>query len=231
MVLKKRLSFFYFQWAKVDKVRNEYLRSYLNWRHNWQLKNRRRSHSLKGSHLMGDGRIFLKTRRNASYNKDLSNEPNFDRSISLDSTFNVGCLLISTVLWLLNNLLSIKTDVNIPTVVVSKKLRKVLFFSLLCLLTVLSRYLLYLPTYVQYNRYRIVHWIVNSPVFSSEAGYFGFLTHHEEGGGSREGHTEENSCKYKPQFGHHVTYNFPPTGSMGGGGGWVLKPYLAQSVL
>ncbi len=28
---------------------------------------------------MGDGRIFLKTRRDASFNKDLSNEPNFDR--------------------------------------------------------------------------------------------------------------------------------------------------------
>jgi len=28
---------------------------------------------------MGDGGIFLKTRRNAFFNKDLSNEPNFDR--------------------------------------------------------------------------------------------------------------------------------------------------------
>ncbi len=28
--VKKRLSFFYFQWSKVDQVRNEYLRSYLN---------------------------------------------------------------------------------------------------------------------------------------------------------------------------------------------------------
>jgi hypothetical protein len=28
--VKKRLNFFYFQWQKVDKVRNEYLRSYLN---------------------------------------------------------------------------------------------------------------------------------------------------------------------------------------------------------
>jgi hypothetical protein len=27
---------------------------------------------------MGDGRIFLKTRHNAFFNKDLSNEPNFD---------------------------------------------------------------------------------------------------------------------------------------------------------
>ncbi len=28
---------------------------------------------------MGDGRIFLKIRRDASFYKDLSNEPNFDR--------------------------------------------------------------------------------------------------------------------------------------------------------
>jgi hypothetical protein len=27
---------------------------------------------------MGDGRIFLKIRRDASFNKDLANEPNFD---------------------------------------------------------------------------------------------------------------------------------------------------------
>ncbi len=77
--VKKSLNFFYIHWPKVDQVRNEYLRSYLNWWHNWQLKNRRRSHTLKGSHSMGDGRIFLKTRRNASFKKDLSNEPNFDR--------------------------------------------------------------------------------------------------------------------------------------------------------
>jgi hypothetical protein len=79
MVLKKRLNFFYFQWKKVDQVRSEYLRSYLNCLHNWQLKSRRRSHALKGSHWMGDGRIFLKTGRDASFNKDISNEPNFDR--------------------------------------------------------------------------------------------------------------------------------------------------------
>ena len=28
---------------------------------------------------MGDGRIFLRTHRNAAFNKDLSNEPNLDR--------------------------------------------------------------------------------------------------------------------------------------------------------
>ncbi len=75
---KKRLNFFYFQWPKEDQVRNKYLRSYLNWWHNWQVKNRRLSHPWKGSHSMGDRRIFLKTRHDASFNKDLSNEPNFD---------------------------------------------------------------------------------------------------------------------------------------------------------
>jgi hypothetical protein len=28
--VKKRLNFFYFQWQKVEQVRSEYLRSYLN---------------------------------------------------------------------------------------------------------------------------------------------------------------------------------------------------------
>ncbi len=36
---------------------------------------------------MGGGRIFLKSLREASFNKDLSNEPTFSRSILLDSTF------------------------------------------------------------------------------------------------------------------------------------------------
>ncbi len=79
MVLKKRLNFFYFQWKKVDQVRSEYLRSYLNLLHNWQLKSTRRSHTLKGSQSMGDGQILLKHRRDNSFNKDLSNEPNFGR--------------------------------------------------------------------------------------------------------------------------------------------------------
>ncbi len=73
--VKKRLNFFYFQWPKMDQVRSEYLRSYLNLLHNWQLKNRRRSHTLKCSHLMGDGWIFLKTRRDVSFKKGLLNEP------------------------------------------------------------------------------------------------------------------------------------------------------------
>ncbi len=79
MVLKKRLNFFYFQWKKVDQVHSEYLRSYLNRLHNWQLKSTRRSHTLKGSQSMGDGRILLKPQRDDSFNKDLSNEPNFGR--------------------------------------------------------------------------------------------------------------------------------------------------------
>jgi hypothetical protein len=58
-------------------VHNEYLCSYLNLWHNWQLKNRRRSRTLKGSHSMGDGRIFLKTRSDISLKKGLSNEPTF----------------------------------------------------------------------------------------------------------------------------------------------------------
>ena len=76
--VKKRLNFFYFQWQKVDQVRSEYLRSYLNWLHKWQLKSRRRSHALKGSHSMGDGEfIFLKNRHDVSFKKGLSNEPTF----------------------------------------------------------------------------------------------------------------------------------------------------------
>ncbi len=64
------------------------LRSYLNWWHNWQVKNRRRSHALKGSHSLGGGRIFLETRRNASFNKDLSNEPTFNKDLSNEPNFD-----------------------------------------------------------------------------------------------------------------------------------------------
>ncbi len=77
--VKKRLNFFFFQWPKVDQVSKNILCSYLNWWHNWQLKNRRRSHTLKGSHSMGERQTFLISCCNASFNKDLSNEPNFDR--------------------------------------------------------------------------------------------------------------------------------------------------------
>ncbi len=79
IMLKKRLNFFYFQWQKVDQVRSEYLHSYLNWLYNWQLKSSRRFHALKGSHLMGDGRILLEPWRDDSFKKVLSNEPNFGR--------------------------------------------------------------------------------------------------------------------------------------------------------
>jgi hypothetical protein len=77
--VKKCLNFFFFNGQRWTKCARNILRSYLNRWHNWQVKNRRRSHTLKGSHLMGDGRIFLKTRRDASFNKDLLNEPYFDR--------------------------------------------------------------------------------------------------------------------------------------------------------
>ena len=53
--------------------------SYLKWLHNWQLKSTRRSHALKGSQSMGDGRILLKHPRDDSFKKVLSNEPNFGR--------------------------------------------------------------------------------------------------------------------------------------------------------
>ncbi len=78
MVLKNASTSSFFNGQSWTKCAMNILRSYLNWLHNWQVKNRRRSHTLKGSHSMGDGRIFLKTCRDASFNKDLSNEPNFD---------------------------------------------------------------------------------------------------------------------------------------------------------
>jgi hypothetical protein len=48
--------------------------------------------ALKGSHRMGDGRIFSENLRASLFNDDLANEPNFCqifRSFSLDSTFNL----------------------------------------------------------------------------------------------------------------------------------------------
>ncbi len=76
--VKKRLNFF-FQGQRWTKCAMNILHSYLNWWHKWQAKNRRCSHTLQGSHSMGDRWIFLKTRGDTSFNKDLSNEPNFDR--------------------------------------------------------------------------------------------------------------------------------------------------------
>ncbi len=65
------------------------LRSYLNCWHNWQLKNGRRSHTLKGPHSMGDGRICLKSRRDASFKNIYRLSLISTGSISLDSTFNL----------------------------------------------------------------------------------------------------------------------------------------------
>ncbi len=79
MMFKKRLNFFYFQWQMVDQVRSEYLRGYLNLLHKRQMRSTRRSHILKGSQSKGDGRILLKPRRDDSFKKVLSNEPNFGR--------------------------------------------------------------------------------------------------------------------------------------------------------
>ncbi len=78
MVSKNASISSFFNGQRWTKWAVNILRSYLNWWHNWQLKNRRPSHTFKGSHSMGDGRIFLKSRRDTSFNKDLSNEPNFD---------------------------------------------------------------------------------------------------------------------------------------------------------
>ncbi len=82
------------------------LRSYLNWWHNWQLKSSRRSHTLKGSHSMRDGRIFLKTRPDNSFNKVLSNEPNFGR-IHLAGQYLSGPLctvfnFFSSLVWIID---------------------------------------------------------------------------------------------------------------------------------
>jgi hypothetical protein len=43
----------------------------------WEIIVRDGGLELKGSHSMGDGRIFLKTRRDISFNKVLGNEPTF----------------------------------------------------------------------------------------------------------------------------------------------------------
>jgi hypothetical protein len=53
--VEKTPQFLLFSMAKGGPSAQWIIRSYLNWWHNWQLKNRRRSHTLKGSHSMGDG--------------------------------------------------------------------------------------------------------------------------------------------------------------------------------
>ena len=55
------------------------LRSYLNCSTIVKWKTRMRTNTLKGSQIMGGGRIFLKTFRASLFNEDLSNEPNFGR--------------------------------------------------------------------------------------------------------------------------------------------------------
>ncbi len=103
VVLKNASISSFFNGQRWTKCAVNILRSYQNLWHNWQLKSSRRSHTLKGSYSMGDGWIFLKTRRDVSFNKVLSNEPNFGRihltgqylyscfSSSLCSCFNYIC--------------------------------------------------------------------------------------------------------------------------------------------
>jgi hypothetical protein len=58
-------------------VRNEYSPQLSKLLYNWQLKNKERSNTLKGSRRIRGGRIFLKTFRAFLFNEPLSNEPNF----------------------------------------------------------------------------------------------------------------------------------------------------------
>ncbi len=53
VVLKNASISSFFNGQRWTKCEVNILRSYLNWWHNWQLKSRRRSHPLKGSHSMG----------------------------------------------------------------------------------------------------------------------------------------------------------------------------------
>jgi hypothetical protein len=59
------------------QMRNEYSPLLSKLLYNCKLEHRKRTHNLKGSRRMGGGRIFLKSLRDTSFNKDLSNEPNF----------------------------------------------------------------------------------------------------------------------------------------------------------
>jgi hypothetical protein len=61
VVLKNASISSFFNGQRWTKCAVNILRSYLNLWQNWQLKSSRRSHTLKGSHSMGDGQIFLKT--------------------------------------------------------------------------------------------------------------------------------------------------------------------------
>ncbi len=53
----------------------------------WAITARDGALAVKDSHSMGDGRIFLQSLPDASFNKDLSNEPTFAGLISLDTNF------------------------------------------------------------------------------------------------------------------------------------------------
>ena len=86
MVLKKRLNFFYFQWKKVNQVRSEYLRSYLNWLHNWQLRSTRCSHTLETGEFCSNTHATLPLRKICRMSLISAG------SFSPDSTFKLGWL-------------------------------------------------------------------------------------------------------------------------------------------
>jgi len=85
--VKKRLNFFYFQWKKVNQVRSEYLRSYLNWLHNWQLK------STRCSHTLGTGEFCSNTHATLPLSQICRMSLISAGSFSLDSTFRVNNFL------------------------------------------------------------------------------------------------------------------------------------------
>jgi hypothetical protein len=61
------------------QMRNEYSPQLSKLLYICKLKIWKRTNTLNGSRRMGGGRIFLKSLREASFNKDLSNEPTFSR--------------------------------------------------------------------------------------------------------------------------------------------------------
>ncbi len=81
---KKASIFSFFNGQMWTKCAVNILRSYLNWWHNWQLKSSRRSHTLKGSHSMGDRRIFLKTRPDVSFKVPRLNRSSFVHNFCRD---------------------------------------------------------------------------------------------------------------------------------------------------
>ncbi len=58
---------------------NEYSPQLSKLLYNCKLKNKEANSYFKGLSEDGGGRIFLKSLRNTSFNKDQSNEPNFSR--------------------------------------------------------------------------------------------------------------------------------------------------------